>query len=111
MRSAATSAPTTVPASPPPAATWTSARRRRTRPIPRAVDQEPKDSGQDGVKLDYTFESLNSLDVALYAIQYHSRLPLFSEISVPIFGAPTETARYFAEFPENIKLYGRASCR
>ena len=74
--------------------------------IPRIADREPRNGGQFGVKLDYTFEELNSLDVALYAMQYHSRLPLFSEISKPTFAAPSETAAYFQEYPENIKLYG-----
>lgn len=71
----------------------------------RAPDREPDDDGQWGVKASYLIPVLNDIDFALYAMKYHSRLPLFSGTSgnVPqlAFGAT-----YFVEYPEDIQLYG-----
>ena len=74
--------------------------------LPRAADNEAKSEGQFGFKLDNTFEGFNGLNLAFYAMQYHSRLPVLSGTSKPSFGAPSTTANYFIEYPEDIKLYG-----
>lgn len=74
--------------------------------VPRAADRTPKNHGQFGFKLDYTLPILNEMNVALYAMNFHSRLPLFSGTSVLNAGANPGTADYFVEYPENIKLYG-----
>ena len=74
--------------------------------VPRAADRTPRNSGQFGVKLDYTFDALDSLNLALYVSRYHSRLPVFSGTSKPTFGSPSTAANYFTEYPENIQLYG-----
>ena len=93
---------------------------------PRAADKDPSDNGQWGIAFRYLAPELNSTEFGLYAMNYHSRTPLFSGIKgtptsiltgsplmAPICGVPalralchTGTATYFAEYPEDIKLYG-----
>ncbi len=93
---------------------------------PRSADRDPKDDGQYGIAFRYLAPMLNSTEFGLYHINYHSRVPLFSGIKgtttsrltggpliAPICATPalralcaTGTATYFAEYPEDIKLYG-----
>jgi hypothetical protein len=102
---------------------------------PRAADHDPSDNGQWGIAFRYLATELNSTEFGLYAMNYHSRTPLFSGIKgtptsalsfapgsttpgsgpllTPICGnaalralCHTGTATYFAEYPEDIKLYG-----
>lgn len=78
--------------------------------IPRAGDRDARDSGQFGVALRWFAESLNDTEFGLYAMNYHSRTPSgsFIRTTTPsadlIPGAPN--ARYFLEYPEDIRLYG-----
>lgn len=88
--------------------------------IPRAEDDEPEDGGQYGLRLNFFIEALNSTSLSLYAINYHSRLPLISGRTADTFvpldtnadGVPdvnlpiTGSGSYFLEYPEDIKLYG-----
>lgn len=93
---------------------------------PRSNDRNPSDGGQFGIALRYLAQQLNNTEFALYYMNYHNRIPMFSGIK----GAPTSiltggpliapicanaalaalchtgTATYFAEYPEDIKLYG-----
>ena len=78
---------------------------------PRLPDRDPSDSGQFGLAARIFLKELNDTEVGLYAINYHSRTPLVSSIR----GTTTQavnvatgggSARYFAEFPEDIRLYG-----
>jgi hypothetical protein len=93
---------------------------------PRSSDRNAKDTGQYGIAFRYLADQLNNTEFGLYHINYHSRIPLFSGIK----GTPTSaltgtavlpaicanaslstlchtgTATYFAEYPEDIKLYG-----
>lgn len=78
--------------------------------IPRTGDDRPRgETQQYGAALRYFAEWLNSTEFGLYYLKYHSRLPLFSGLratdtsSTP---ARLASARYFAEYPENIELYG-----
>jgi len=93
---------------------------------PRAADKDPSDNGQWGIAFRYLAPELNSTEFGLYAMNYHSRTPLFSGIkgtpTSALTGTPltalicpqaalralchTGTATYFAEYPEDIKLYG-----
>ena len=97
---------------------------------PRGPDRNPSDDGQYGVALRYLATGLNNTEFGLYHMNYHSRIPLFSGIKgtptsaltgttlgATICGAaatntalralcPSGTATYFAEYPEDIKLYG-----
>jgi hypothetical protein len=84
---------------------------------PRSNDRDAKDSGQYGLALRYLAPELNNTEFALYHINYHSRIPVLSGIKGTVTsvltGGPlatasgqTGTATYFAEFPENIRLFG-----
>lgn len=74
--------------------------------VPRAPNRKPDHGGQYGGKLSLYVPALNDMDLALYAANFHSRLPLISGTSRtgPITSA--DTANYFVEYPEDIKLYG-----
>ena len=97
---------------------------------PRTADHNPSDDGQYGLALRYLATDLNNTEFGLYYMNYHSRIPLFSGIKgtptsvltgTPIGGAicqavavnaalralcHTGTANAFAEYPEDIHLYG-----
>lgn len=93
---------------------------------PRSPDRDPDDNGQYGVALRYLATGLGNTEFGLYFMNYHSRIPLFSGIkgtpTSRLTGTPliapicanaqlralchTGTATYFAEYPEDIKLYG-----
>ncbi len=93
---------------------------------PRAADRSPDDNGQYGIAFRYLAKDLNNTEFGLYHMNYHSRIPLFSGIkgtpSSALTGTPlltpicanaalralcqTGTATYFAEFPEDIRLFG-----
>ncbi|MBD2836825.1 DUF1302 domain-containing protein [Pseudomonas sp. JM0905a] len=78
--------------------------------IPRAGDRDARDSGQFGVALRWFVPEFNDTEFGAYAMNYHSRGPIFSTIRTTtpspaiIPGAPG--ARYFIEYPEDIRLYG-----
>ena len=94
--------------------------------VPRQADHNPSDHGQWGLAARYFARELNDTEFGFYAMNYHSRTPVVSAIKgtttsvltggpliAPICSVPalialcaTGTARYFAEYPENIKLYG-----
>jgi hypothetical protein len=84
---------------------------------PRGADQPPSDSGQYGLAFRYLASDFNNTEFGLYYLNYHSKIPLFSGIkgtvTSALTGGPlatavghTGTATYFAEYPENIRLYG-----
>ncbi|HEX4944643.1 MAG TPA: DUF1302 domain-containing protein [Usitatibacteraceae bacterium] len=84
---------------------------------PRSPDRNPSDHGQWGLAMRYLAGELNNTEFGLYYMNYHSRIPLFSGIKGTVtsvltggpLAAPTGqtgTATYFAEFPENIRLFG-----
>lgn len=99
---------------------------------PRAADHDPRDNGQWGLAMRYLAPDLNNTEFGLYYMNYHSRIPLFSgikgTISSVLTGGPlvtaagvcnpalgalanfqycnTGTANYFAEYPEDIRLFG-----
>lgn len=72
--------------------------------VPRAPDRYAKESGQYGVAFRYFAPELNNTEFGLYYLNYHSRIPVLSSISVT--NANANSARYFAEYPEDIELYG-----
>ena len=94
--------------------------------VPRALDKDPSDSGQYGVAFRYLAHEFNNTEFGFYYMNYHSRSPLVSGVKgtttsvltggpliTPICGVAalrslcaTGTARYFVEYPENLKLYG-----
>jgi hypothetical protein len=72
--------------------------------VPRNPDRFASESGQYGVKFTYFAPELNNTEFGLYYLNYHSRLPLLSGIAVTNSNA--NSGRYFAEYPEDIELYG-----
>jgi hypothetical protein len=92
----------------------------------RSPDKDADDDGQYGIALRLLTPELNNTEFGLYFMNYHSRIPLFSGIKgratsvltggplVPTFCATpalaslchTGTATYYAEYPEDIRLYG-----
>ncbi|MDN5939177.1 MAG: DUF1302 domain-containing protein, partial [Salinisphaera sp.] len=88
--------------------------------VPHAGDDEPEDGGQYGLRLSFLLKWLNYTGLSLYAMNYHSRLPLVSGTTASTFvpvdsdgdGVPdtalpiTGSGRYFLEYPEDIELYG-----
>jgi hypothetical protein len=94
--------------------------------VPRSADHNPSDSGQYGLAFRYLAKDLNNTEFGFYYMNYHSRTPYFAGVKgtttsvltggpliTPICGVAalralcaTGTARYFVEYPENIKLYG-----
>jgi hypothetical protein len=90
----------TSPLADPAAAVW----------APRNPDRLPKDSGQYGLAARIFLPTLNNTEIGLFHINYHSRIPYASGIrgtvTSSLTGTPTGTARYFDEYPENIRLWG-----
>ncbi len=90
--------------------------------VPRLKDRDARDDGQFGAALRWL---IGDTELGLYGMNYHSRLPLASTIAgapasanIPLLGGllpPTltdvplrdsNTAGIFAEYPEDIQLYG-----
>jgi hypothetical protein len=74
--------------------------------VPRGDNGHASNSGQFGGAVHWSTPYLNNMEVALYAANYHSRLPLYSTISADSGNVNAQTARYFSEFPEDIHMYG-----
>ena len=95
----------------------------------RSPDRDASDDGQYGVAMRYLAKEFNNTEFGLYHVNYHSRVPLFSGVKGTVTSAltglvvplpapagatlnlgntagHTGTGTYFAEFPEDIKLYG-----
>jgi Protein of unknown function (DUF1302) len=72
--------------------------------VPRLQDRYPQDNGQYGAALRYFSPELNNTEFGLFYLNYHSRLPFASGIAVT--GQAANSARYFIEYPDDIKLYG-----
>ena len=74
---------------------------------PRNPDNSPKDTGQYGLAARIFLPQMNNTEIGLFHINYHSRIPYASGVGgTPSSAAATGTARYFADYPENIKLWG-----
>ncbi|GGE37996.1 hypothetical protein GCM10007421_09780 [Halopseudomonas oceani] len=79
-------------------------------------DQEAKDEGQFGVAFRWFVPELNDSEFGFYAMNYHSRTPIYSNIAgggavpgasgVPGIDGVVGPAGYFFEYPEDIRLYG-----
>ena len=70
----------------------------------RAANNNAKDSGQYGVALRYFSDLLGGTEFGLYYLNYHSRVPVLSGISVTT--TSPSSGRYFLEYPEDIHLWG-----
>ena len=80
--------------------------------IPRLDDNEPGDSGQFGIALRWYLPELHDTEFGAYAMNYHSRNPYLSTVRTTGAGTPPSAlnvprnARYFIDYPEDIRLYG-----
>lgn len=74
--------------------------------IPRGIDRRPSGAGQYGGAFRFTIPWLNDMDAALYAANYHERLPVFSTTSATSTNVAANTASYFAEYPKDVHMYG-----
>jgi hypothetical protein len=87
--------------------------------IPRGSDRYARDDGQYGGALRFFLPWLNNSEMALYGINYHSRLPIASLRQAACGTEPpgglidcvpsqrkASTAGVFAEYPEDIQLFG-----
>nr|VFK44780.1 MAG: Protein of unknown function (DUF1302) [Candidatus Kentron sp. TC] len=66
--------------------------------IPRSGDNSARNGGQWGVALRYFSQELNDTEFGFYYMNHHSRTPVFSGTGGPL--------NYFAEYPEDIDLFG-----
>ena len=91
--------------------------------VPRGADRDARDDGQWGLAFRYFSPALDT-EFGLYAMNYHSRAPVFSASSASQalytninggglgpFGALAPmviagSSKYFIEYPEDIRLYG-----
>lgn len=96
---------------------------------PRSADRNPSDNGQFGLAMRVFAPEWNNTEFGIYAMRYHSRTPYLSAYrggatvaaSVGLGGCTTPNygfllagvgslctapATYFADYPEDIKLYG-----
>ncbi|GAA6130550.1 DUF1302 domain-containing protein [Halopseudomonas sabulinigri] len=71
-------------------------------------NKEASDDGQFGVAFRYFAPELNDSEFGFYAMNYHSRAPIYSNITGPQVGinGVGGGAGYFFEYPEDIRLYG-----
>jgi hypothetical protein len=72
--------------------------------FPRSKTQMPSDSGQGGFALRYLAPGLGNTEFGFYALNYHSRVPLISGISVT--GQSPSTGSYYTSYPEDIRMFG-----
>lgn len=74
---------------------------------PRAADNEARDDGQYGLVARLLMPEWNNTEFGFYHLNYHSRTPSASAIrGTATTAAGAGSARYFADFPEDVKLYG-----
>ena len=74
--------------------------------IPRGADRLPTGAGQFGGAFRFVVPWLNDMDAALYAANYHERLPVYSTTSASSGNVSASTANYFAEFPKDVHMFG-----
>jgi len=76
--------------------------------LPRIDDNEARDGGQYGVALRWFVPELNDTELGVYVMNYHSRSPFLSTVRTTGGANPAvvRNARYFVDFPEDIRLYG-----
>jgi hypothetical protein len=74
--------------------------------ITRGANRLPHGPGQYGAAFRFVVPWLNDMDAALYAANYHERLPVYSTISADSGNVSASTASYFAEFPSDVHMFG-----
>ena len=87
--------------------------------ISRGADRKAKNSGEFGVAMRMLAPEWGNTEFGLYFINYHSRIPIVSasrggvtiagvpcSYNVPLAKCTATPATYYAEYPENIRLFG-----
>ncbi|MCK4503256.1 MAG: DUF1302 family protein, partial [Desulfuromonadales bacterium] len=76
--------------------------------VGRAPTVEADDDGQYGIAMRLYAPNLNDTEFGFYFMNYHSRVPIISAITGSMAALPNyiPSAKYFTEYPEDIKLYG-----
>lgn len=81
--------------------------------VGRVGDNDARDSGQWGIALRWFAEELNDTEFGFYTMNYHSRTPILSYVAgLPGMytvedGVTGELgAKYFLDYPEDIRLHG-----
>ena len=74
--------------------------------IPRGPDRLPVGAGQYGGAFRFTVPWLHDMDAAIYAANYHERLPVYSTTTATSTNVSSQTASYFAEFPKDVHMFG-----
>jgi hypothetical protein len=78
--------------------------------IPRSADRSPDDEGQFGVAVRWFVPELGETELGFFYLNYHSRLPILGLRTGTgagfAAGDYAASGRYFAEFPEDIQLFG-----
>ena len=78
--------------------------------VPRGDNVEPEDGGQFGMSYQLFVPKWADTEVGFHFINYHSRLPIISALTGTPQGLAAGdyagSARYFSEYPEDIKLLG-----
>lgn len=84
--------------------------------LPRRRDKDARDSGQFGLALRWFVPQLNDTEIGFYTMNVHSRQPVYSLFNSsvnpadPMFDPDlvgnAQSASYFFEYPEDIRLYG-----
>jgi hypothetical protein len=79
--------------------------------VPKRDADEPSQQGQYGAAFRYFAEGLGGTDLAVYFVNYHSRLPLImaqtgTANGLLVNGNYAATASYFLTYPEDIRLFG-----
>jgi hypothetical protein len=76
--------------------------------VPQGDTREADDGGEYGLAMHYLTD--NASELGLYFVNYHSRLPVISARTGTLQGALggdyPGSARYFIEYPEDIKILG-----
>lgn len=72
--------------------------------VARLPNRNASDSGQYGLAVHWFAENWHNTDFGFYFLNYHSRLPLLSGVTVS--GTSANTGRFFVEYPEDIQMYG-----
>lgn len=84
--------------------------------LDRSASMPTRDGGQYGVAVRYSIPELDSAELGLYHMNYHSRTPIVSfRAGAPAFflsaagGIVPGSASYFTQYPEDIKLWGASA--
>lgn len=82
----------------------------RERYLQRTATDFPSDTGQFGLAMHYTLESMGDADLGLYYVNYHSRTPQIQGVIArqPTVGANINinTGDYSTVYPEDIRMFG-----